>query len=81
MFRGHTKMGHPTIGGREHIHLMIVPVDGRTRATYAGDSCRPGPLTSRSAATISSRTAETIIARKSLSISDKPRPRESVPAG
>ena len=49
-------------------------------ANCVGVGCNPTPLTRRSAATISSSTAETIVARKNLSIPVNPEGRESVPA-
>jgi len=50
-------------------------------ATFAAGSSIPGPLTKRSAATISSSMADTMIARKNLSIPVKPLWRKTVPAG
>ena len=66
--------------GRGHTYLTNRPDTGIALATFAVGSCTPTPLTSRSAATISSSTADTIIARKSLCIQIKPLGPGSVPA-
>ncbi|MGY3082068.1 DNA-binding NtrC family response regulator [Bradyrhizobium sp. LM6.10] len=63
MFRWNIENGHSAAGcGLTH-YLTSRPVIGIMLATFAGGTCKPGPLTRRSAATISSSTADTIIAR------------------
>jgi hypothetical protein len=72
MFRWNIENGHSAAGcGLTH-YLTSRPVIGIMLATFAGGTCKPGPLTRRSAATISSSTADTIIARKNLCMLVKP---------
>ncbi|MGY4409188.1 nitrogen regulation protein NR(I) [Bradyrhizobium sp. LB7.1] len=63
MFRWNIENGHSAAGRGLRHYLTSRPVIGIMLATFAGGTCKPGPLTRRSAATISSSTADTIIAR------------------